>query len=68
MPRDLEVCSNCRFTLIERSTYCPHCGAQLTQPSWKKAGAWILLILIVWGLAKCHYRILQGLDGFLDQS
>ncbi len=63
-PIELESCPNCRYTLIERSTYCPYCGTQLTHPPWKKMGAWILLILIGYGLVTCHVRMLDGLEGF----
>ncbi len=61
---ELESCPNCRYTLIERSTYCPYCGIQLTHPLWKKLGAWILLLLIGYGLVTCHVRMLDGLEGF----
>ncbi len=63
-PIELESCPNCRYTLIERSTYCPYWGTQLTHPPWKKMGAWILLILIGYGLVTCHVRMLDGLEGF----
>jgi len=36
----------------------------LTYPLWKKAGAWILLILIGYGLIRCHVQMLDGLEGF----
>lgn len=61
---DLEKCPACDYLLVERKTFCPHCGEQLTHPLWKKTGAWILLILIVYGLAKCNIRLLDGLDKF----
>ncbi len=61
---DLESCPNCHYTLLDRSTYCPYCGAQLTYPVWKKLGAWILLILIGYGLIRCHVQMLDGLEGF----
>ncbi len=56
----METCSNCRVTLASRPTYCPYCGFQLTHPLWKKVGAWILLILVGYGLVKCHLRLLDG--------
>lgn len=59
-----ETCSNCNYTLLERSAYCPYCGAQLTHPVWKKVGAWILLVLIAYGLVRCHLSLL---DGFGDR-
>ena len=57
---NLESCPNCHYVLIERSTYCPHCGLQLTHTPWKKMGAWILLILIGYGLVRCHLEMLKG--------
>ncbi len=61
---DLESCPNCHYALLDRSTYCPYCGTQLTYPVWKKLGAWILLILIGYGLLRCHVQMLDGLEGF----
>ena len=61
---ELESCPNCHYTLLERSTYCPYCGVQLTHPRWKKMGAWVLLIVIVYGLVRCHVRMLDGLENF----
>jgi len=61
---DLESCPNCHYTLLERNTYCPYCGTQLTYPLWKKLGAWILLVLIGYGLLRCHVQMLDGLEGF----
>ena len=58
-----EACPSCRYTLKRRSTYCPYCGVQLTHPPWKKVGAWILLVLIVYGLVQCHLRLLDGPNG-----
>ena len=59
-----QVCPGCSYTLVERTTYCPYCGVQLTYPLWKKIGASILLILIVYGLVQCHLRMLEGLNEF----
>ena len=59
---ELKKCPQCDYILLERTTYCPVCGTQLTQPMWKKAGAWVLLFLIVYALIKCHVRILDGFD------
>lgn len=59
---ELEKCPQCDYILLERTTYCPVCGAQLTQPIWKKTGAWVLLILIIYAMIKCHVRILDGFD------
>lgn len=56
----LEKCPHCGYILLERSTYCPYCGTQLTHQPWKKAGAWILLILIIYGFVKCNLRLLDG--------
>ncbi len=65
MPREeLENCPNCHYTLLERSTCCPYCGTQLTHPKWKKLAAWVLLILIGYGLVNCHLRMLDGLQDF----
>ncbi len=60
----LESCPNCHYTLLERSTYCPYCGIQLTHPLWKKLAAWMLLILIGYGLVNCNLRMLDGLQDF----
>lgn len=68
MSRQLESCPDCKYTLIEKTTYCPYCGCQLRQPTWKKTAAWFILILIAWGLVKCHLRMLQGLDGFFGDK
>ncbi|MEE8586164.1 MAG: hypothetical protein V3T83_15075 [Acidobacteriota bacterium] len=67
MSPELEACPECQYTLIEKSTYCPYCGFQLTHPTWKKAAAWFILILIVWGLVTCNVRLFQGgLDDFFE--
>jgi hypothetical protein len=60
MPEALEVCPNCGFTLLERRAYCPHCGAQIGHPFWKKLAAWLLLVLIGYALVTCHLRLLDG--------
>ena len=60
----MKVCRNCDYTVPDRSARCPYCGYQLTNPLWKKAGAWVLLVLIVWGLVKCNLRLMEGLDKF----
>lgn len=57
----METCSNCGVSWANRKTYCPYCGCQLTHPVWKKAGAWVLLIMIIYGLVSCHLRLLDGL-------
>lgn len=64
-PLDLEICPHCRYALIERHTYCPYCGTQLTHPLWKKVAAWILLIFIAYGLIQCNLKLLDGLDRFV---
>ena len=46
--------------LLERTTVCPYCGTPLTHPLWKKAVAWIFLLLIVYGLARCHLQLMEG--------
>jgi len=56
----MEVCPHCKYSLAARTTYCPYCGIQLTHPLWKKTAAWILLILIGYGLVRCHLRMLEG--------
>jgi uncharacterized paraquat-inducible protein A len=58
----LEKCPHCDYIFLERTTYCPHCGTQLTHPGWKKALAWAVLIGLIYGLVKCHLRILDGFD------
>jgi hypothetical protein len=60
--KELEKCPNCDYVLIDRSTFCPFCGVQLTHPPWKKVGAWILLLLIGYGMVKCHTQLLDGFD------
>ncbi len=60
----MEVCRNCDYAVPDRSARCPYCGYQLTNPLWKKVGAWLLLVLIAWGLVKCNLRLMQGLDKF----
>ncbi|HSR53195.1 MAG TPA: zinc-ribbon domain-containing protein [Acidobacteriota bacterium] len=62
MAEELESCPECRYTLLERSTYCPHCGAQLTFTAWQKAAAWFVLILFIWGLARCNLEMFQRLE------
>ena len=57
---EVESCPNCHYALLEKSTYCPYCGFQLTHPPWKKMGAWVLLFLIGFALVKCHLRMLEG--------
>lgn len=61
MSGKLDKCPSCEYVLLERTTYCPFCGEQLTSPPWKKVGAWVLLILITYGLVKCHVKMLDGL-------
>ncbi|UCF36824.1 MAG: hypothetical protein JSU96_18765 [Acidobacteriota bacterium] len=60
---DLEKCPNCQYVFLEKVSRCPYCGEWITYPGWMKAGAWILLILIVYGLIKCHVRMLDGFEG-----
>lgn len=60
--QDLEKCPHCDYILIDRTTYCPFCGTQVTYPVWQKAGAWVLLIFVVYILVKCHVRVLDGFD------
>lgn len=62
--RNLEKCPHCDYILIDRKTYCPYCGTQLTHSGWKKIGAWILLILIIYGLVKCNIKLLDGFGSF----
>lgn len=62
MSKSLESCPNCRFQLLERTANCPYCGFPLTHPTWKKIGAWVLLLLIVWGLVKCHMAFFDELS------
>ena len=60
--QELEKCPHCDYILIDRTTYCPYCGTQVAEPIWKKAGAWVLLVFLVYVLVKCHVRILDGFD------
>ena len=60
----MEVCRNCDYTVPDRMAKCPYCGYQLTHPLWKKAGAWVLLLLIGYGFVRCNLRLMQGLDKF----
>jgi RNA polymerase subunit RPABC4/transcription elongation factor Spt4 len=59
---DLEKCPHCDYILIDRTTYCPYCGTQVAHPVWKKTGAWVLLVFIMYALIKCHSRLLDGFD------
>lgn len=61
-PGNLAKCPHCEYILLERTAYCPFCGVQLTHPWWKKAGAWLGLMLIAWILFKCSVRMLDGFD------
>ena len=60
----MEVCRNCDYTVPDRMAKCPYCGYQLTQPLWKKAGAWALLVIIGYGFVRCNLQLMQGLDKF----
>ncbi|GAB4241482.1 MAG: hypothetical protein Kow00109_16900 [Acidobacteriota bacterium] len=60
--RELPRCPDCGFVLLERPSHCPYCGAPLTAPTWKKALAWVLLLLIGYGLAQCAVRLTRGFD------
>jgi hypothetical protein len=60
MPENMEVCPNCGYTLLEKRAYCPYCGAQIGHPFWKKIAAWLLLVLIGYGLVTCHLRLMDG--------
>jgi len=55
-----ETCPECGYVSPELTVKCPHCGYQLTHPHWKRIGALILLILIAYGLVKCHIKMLDG--------
>ena len=59
-----ERCPGCQTSLPAGRARCPRCGTPLTYPAWKKAGAWILLILICYGLVRCHLLLLEGLPEF----
>ncbi|HOM99883.1 MAG TPA: hypothetical protein PLM33_06465 [Acidobacteriota bacterium] len=58
----LPSCPECGFVVLERPPSCPYCGARLTAPGWKKALAWLLLVLIGYGLARCALRLTEGFD------
>ena len=60
----MEVCRNCDYTVPDRTAKCPYCGYRLTHPLWKKAGAWVLLVLIGYGFVRCNLQFMQGLDKF----
>ena len=62
MEPSTDSCPSCRYLLFERTAYCPHCGFQLTHPVWKKAGAWVLLIVIGYGLVRCQLRMMEGFN------
>lgn len=64
----METCPNCNYMLARRSANCPYCGFQLTHPLWKKVGAWILLVIIAYGLVKCHLRLLDGFQAPADST
>jgi len=57
---EFEICPHCNYALIGQTSRCQYCGFQITYPLWKKFGAWILLILITYGLIKCHLRLIDG--------
>lgn len=59
-----QKCPECEYSLLERHVHCPYCGAQLTHPTWKKIGAWVLLILVLYVFVKCNLQIMKGLDKF----
>lgn len=58
----LDKCPHCDYILVERKTYCPYCGNQLTHAPWKKIAAWAVLLLIIYGMVKCHIQMLDGFD------
>ncbi len=64
MAEKLAACPNCKYMLVENPSYCPFCGIQLRHPAWKRAGAWVILVMLLWGLARCHIELFKGLDGF----
>lgn len=57
-----EACPQCHFVQLEQRSRCPYCGFQLATPRWKKAGAWLLLLIIVYIMVRCHLRLLEGFD------
>ncbi|HSR70065.1 MAG TPA: hypothetical protein VLU25_19205 [Acidobacteriota bacterium] len=66
MAVELESCPNCRYALLEKRAYCPHCGERLSYTGWQKAAAWLVLILFLWGLARCNLEMFQRLDHMGD--
>ncbi len=58
----MDFCPNCNYSVLPGTVHCPQCGYQLTHPRWKKIGAWILLVVIAYGLVKCHLRLLEGFE------
>ena len=67
MGHELESCPECKFQLVENYVYCPFCGIQLRQPTWKRIIAAFFLVVIVYGLIKCNLRISEGLDGLFEE-
>ena len=66
----MEVCKNCDYTVPVKSECCPNCGQPMEERSsgWKKAGAWILLIVIMYGFVRCNLKMMQGLDKFQGED
>jgi RNA polymerase subunit RPABC4/transcription elongation factor Spt4 len=58
----LKTCPKCRYLLAENAHICRYCGAKIGYSPWKKMGAWAILILIIYGMVKCHVRLLDGFD------
>jgi|GEM_PF-1733258 len=56
-----ETCPECGYVSPERTVRCPNCGHPLSHPAWKRIGAFLLLLLIGYGLVKCHVKMLDGL-------
>lgn len=56
-----EKCPECGYISPERTTKCPNCGHPLAHPQWKRIAAFLLLLLIGYGLVKCHVKMLDGL-------
>ena len=55
-----ETYPECGFISPERTVKCPNCGCRLSHPQWQRIGALILLIMIGYGLVKCHLKMLGG--------